>query len=117
MMHFLQKDTSESPENCKKLAESPTNLANTSFTDANQILSVGTNDLPPKKRTSTRTLNHDYPHTSSHKLHEHVETSTKIYLTYQLLGQQKYRQPPLEGVGLGIGGVWPSPPALPSREG
>ena len=63
-MHFLQKDTSESPENCKKLAESPTDLANTSFTDADQILSIGTNDLPPQRESSpalsTTMLVHTY---------------------------------------------------------
>jgi hypothetical protein len=65
MTHFLQKDTSESPENCKKLAEFPTNLANTSFTDAAQILSYGTNDLTPQ-REYLLACPHTLPHTTNY---------------------------------------------------
>ena len=47
------------------------------------ILTIGTNDLPHQKRTSTHTLNHDCSHTPSHKLHEHDKMSTTTPLTYQ----------------------------------
>ena len=44
---------------------------------------------PPQKRTSACTFNHAYPHTPSHKLHEHDKTSTKTPLTYQ------HQRPPI----------------------
>jgi hypothetical protein len=64
----LKKDTSESPENCKKLAESPTDLANTSFTDNAQFCPLAPTISPRKKNEPPLALStmiiHTLPHTN-----------------------------------------------------
>ena len=60
----LEKDTSESPEYYKKLAESPTDLANTSFADAAQSCLLAPTTPPPKENLHS----HFKPCLSTHSL-------------------------------------------------
>jgi len=75
----LDKDFSESPENCKKLAESPTNLANTSFTDAAQSCPLAPMISPPKKEPPlvlSTMIVHALPHTNYMNMTKHEQKST-----------------------------------------